>query len=242
MARAYGLTPNDHEDLAFAKPRERRHVMTTPPAAPKIYHITHIDNVRRIVSDGCLVSDAVMIARGGPTQAIGMSSIKRRRVEELEVRCHSGTRVGDYVPFYFCPRSIMLYLIYCANHPDLTYRSGQGPIVHLEADMHAVIRWAEANDVRWAFSLSNAGAYYAEFRARVEDLALLDWRAIAATDFRASEVKEGKQAEFLLHERFPFQLVERIGVLSPIIQRRAADALGDTEHRPLVEIRPDWYY
>ncbi len=39
-----------------------------------------------------------------------MSEIKRRRVEELEVDCHPGTKVGDYVPFYFCPRSVMLFV------------------------------------------------------------------------------------------------------------------------------------
>jgi len=60
--------------------------MTTPPARPKLYHITHVDNLRKIVADGELLSDAAMIARGGPAQAIGMSGIKRRRVEELAGR------------------------------------------------------------------------------------------------------------------------------------------------------------
>ena len=53
--------------------------MTTPPRLPKLYHITHVDSLSAIVKDGGLVSDAEMIARGGPAQAIGMSSIKRRR-------------------------------------------------------------------------------------------------------------------------------------------------------------------
>ena len=37
----------------------------------------------------------------------------------------------------------------------------------------------------------------------------LDWRAIAATDFRRDEIKERKQAEFLVHGRFSFKLIER---------------------------------
>lgn len=69
--------------------------MSSPPPRPKIYHITHVDNLAAIVSEASLVSDATMIARGGPAQAIGMSAIKRRRVEELEVSCHPGTKVGD---------------------------------------------------------------------------------------------------------------------------------------------------
>src|SRR5688500_18296866 len=100
------------------------------PANPAIYHITHVDNLAQIAADGLLYSDAVMVARGGPPAAIGMSEIKRRRLYELHVKTHPNTRVGEYVPFYFCPRSIMLYLLHMPNHPELTYRGGQGLIVH----------------------------------------------------------------------------------------------------------------
>jgi ssDNA thymidine ADP-ribosyltransferase, DarT len=216
--------------------------MTAPPERPKIYHITHVDNLPPIVADGGLVSDREMLTRGGPARMIGMSDIKRRRVEELDVHCHPGTKVGDYVPFFFCPRSIMLYVISMQNHPELTYRGGQGPIVHLEADLHDVIRWADAEGRRWAFSLSNAGAWYAEFRLRVEELSELDWDAIGNHDFRDARVKEGKQAEFLLHERFPFDLVTRIGVRSVDVQTEAVAAIAELARRPPVEVRPQWYY
>lgn len=216
--------------------------MSGPPVSPKIYHITHVDNLPLIVADGGLVSDRAMLARGGPAQAIGMSAIKRRRLEELEVQCHPGTKVGDYVPFYFCPRSIMLYVIHSANHPELAYRGGQGSIVHLEADLHTVVGWAEAQGVRWCFSLSNAGAHYTKFRSQLAKLGGLDWQAIAAVDFREPAVKEGKQAEFLLCDRFPFDLVERIGVLSNAVRSQAIVAVGGGGRRPAVEVRPEWYY
>ena len=103
----------------------------TVPAQPKLYHITHVDNLPDILAAGGLWSDAAMIAQGGPTASIGMSNIKQRRLG-LPVKCHPGDHVGDYVPFYFCPRSIMLYLIYCANHLDMTYKGGQTAILHLE--------------------------------------------------------------------------------------------------------------
>jgi hypothetical protein len=216
--------------------------VTPPPAQPKLYHITHIDNLPAIVRDGCLVSDATMILRGGPAQSIGMSDIKRRRIEELDVSCHPGAKVGDYVPSYFCPRSVMLYVICRGNHPSLTYHGGQGPIVHLVADLHAVVRWAEEHRGRWCFSLSNAGAYYAEFRSRLDELDQLDWHAIEAQDFRAASVKEGKQAEFLLHGQLPFALVERIGVHSELMRARVIGALGGSSYRPVIEVRPEWYF
>jgi len=212
------------------------------PADPKIYHITHVDNLPGIVSEGGLLSDAVIIARGGPKASIGMSSIKRRRIESCAVHCHPGTRVGEYVPFYFCPRSVMLYVIYRGNHPGLTYAGGQEPIVHLEADLNAVIGWADERGHRWAFSLSNASAKYTQFRSHREDLSQLNWPAIMATDFRDPEVKEAKQAEFLVYERFPWDLVVRIGVYSASVRSQVEAVLETASHRPPVVILPGWYY
>ena len=216
--------------------------MTPVPESPKIYHITHLDNLQGIVTAGGLLSDAAILQQGGPTQIIGMSKIKRRRIEELEVACHPGTKVGDYVPFYFCPRSIMLWVIHCANHPELAYRGGQTLVVHLEADLYRVITWADCNGVRWAFSLSNAGARYAEFRAQPHCLAELDWSAIAARDFRNPDVKERKQAEFLVHGYFPFDLVERIGVCWASVRDRVNQTLAGSRYNPAVEVRADWYF
>jgi hypothetical protein len=216
--------------------------MTLLPTNPKIYHITHVDNLQSIVAAGRLLSDAALLRQGGPAQPIGLSGIKRRRIEELEVPCHPGTKVGDYVPFYFCPRSVMLYVIHRANHPELTYREGQDPIVHLEADLYRVVAWADVNSIRWAFSLSNAGAYYTEFRSELSDLRELDWNAIAARDFRDPDVKERKQAEFLVYGHFPFHLVERVGVHRAAVKDRVRHMLAGSGYTPRVEVRDDWYF
>jgi hypothetical protein len=134
----------------------------------------------------------------------------------------------------------MLYLIHQANRPELNYRGGQGPIVHFEADLHAVVRWANALGRRWAFTLSNAGARYFEDRCDLAQLREIDWSAVQARDWR--QCKEGKQAEFLLEVSFPWHLVERIGVLTRLTYIAASNALPATGHRPLVELRPEWYY
>jgi len=146
------------------------------------------------------------------------------------------------VPFYFCPRSIMLFVIHCANHPELSYRGGQSPIVHLVADLHDVVAWADRERRRWAFSLSNAGAVYAQFRARVAELNQINWEAVAATDFRSAEIKESKQAEFLVHGSFPWSMVSGIGVLSAAMKARVEAAIANAPHRPPVNIQRNWYY
>jgi hypothetical protein len=215
--------------------------MSAPPANPKAYHITHINNLPSIIATDELISDAAIIKQGGPPASIGMSKIKQRRLG-LPVTCHPGDFVGEYVPFYFCPRSVMLYLLYKGNHPELAYKGGQSSIVHLECDLKTVVNWANANHRRWAFSLSNAGAYYVEFKKDLAQLDQIDWEAVAATDFRPADVREAKAAEFLLHGSFPWELVERIGVQSMAIGQQVTTMIAAGNHHPTVEVKRDWYF
>ncbi len=134
----------------------------------------------------------------------------------------------------------MLYLIHQANHPDLIYRGGQGPIVHLEADLRQTVAWAEGHGLHWAFTLSNAGAYYFEDRCNIAALDEIDWNAVQAVDWR--QCKEGKQAEFLIEHQFPWKLVSRIGVQSRQVYGQVAAALRVASHKPQIEVKPDWYY
>ncbi|MBU1951051.1 MAG: DUF4433 domain-containing protein [Candidatus Eisenbacteria bacterium] len=129
------------------------------PAHPKIYHIVHVDRLPSIVADKFLWCDAEADSQRLHGTTIGMDRIKRRRLTELRLTSHPDLFVGACVPFYWCPRSIMLYMIHCANDPELAFHGGQEPIVHLEADFRQTVSWAEAHSLRWAFTLSNAGAY-----------------------------------------------------------------------------------
>ncbi len=212
----------------------------TVPEKPKIYHIVHVDRLPSILAQGCLWSDATVAARPTPGTTIGMSSIKTRRLNELSLACHPGMYVGQCVPFYFCPRSIMLFLIYRGNHPELSYRGGQQPIVHLEADLHDTVAWAEQNGRPWAFTLSNAGSYYFEDRNSLAQLHELDWSGIQARDWQSC--KDTKQAEFLLETSFPWELVERVGVYSGVTYQRVKNALATAGSKPPVEIIREWYY
>jgi hypothetical protein len=153
--------------------------MSQPPANPKLYHIVHVDRLASILSDGNLLCDAIMANRPGTGTTIGMHKIKERRLT-LPLTSRPGLLVGQCVPFNFCPRSVMLYLLHMGNHPDISYRGGQGPLIHLEMDMNRVVQWAEAQGRLWAFTLSNAGAYYFEDRCDLNSLDEVNWQAVSA--------------------------------------------------------------
>ena len=217
------------------------------PQHPKIYHIVHVDRLRSIIADTYLWSDAQLLAKQkhevGTT--IGMSRIKARRLHELRLASHPDLYVGECVPFYFCPRSVMRYLIHRRNE-ELVYKGGQEPIIHLQSDLRRAVTWAEGNGRRWAFTLSNAGSTYFEDRCSLGDVDEVDWDAVGNDGWgyqgASRQVREHKQAEFLLERAFPWHLIEAIGVTSKGVAQLVAQAMSDSQHRPPVEIRRNWYY
>jgi hypothetical protein len=216
--------------------------MSVPPANPKICHITHVNNLPGIVQANGLWSDAKRIELGLGTSLVGMSRIKQRRLTEIDVSCYPGTKVGQYVPFFYCPRSIMLYILHRGNHDDIDYRDGQQPIVHLVADFDASIQWALSNGVPWALSPINASARYTSFYNQRSDLNRIDWQAVLSRDFRDPAVKEAKQAEFLMFNWFPWALVEQIGVFDQTVAQTTQQHIVGVAHQPPVHVRNAWYF
>ncbi|KGQ35366.1 hypothetical protein JP34_03885 [Gallibacterium anatis] len=211
------------------------------PQSIKIYHIVHIDKLSLIIQSGGLLSDAQVQKHCLGGTVIGMSRIKQRRLEELRLKSHPSLHVGECVPFYFCPRSIMLFMIKCQNS-GLDYQGGQDNIIHLQADFQQTIQWAYAQKRRWAFTTSNAGAYSFEDYCQTADLDKIDWQAVNAHQWQ--NCKHGKQAEFLLDQQLPWHLIEHIGVFSSDVYEQANDILNQQKpiHRPTLAIEADWYY
>ncbi len=209
------------------------------PAKPKIYHIVHVDRLPSIIADGYLWCDAEIVRRTRPGTTIGMGKIKERRMHK-PLNSFADLHVGDCVPFYFCPKSVMLYMFYMNNHPEINYQGGQEPIIHLIADLRSAVMWAKSNNKRWVFTDSNAGSYYFNDYADLKHLNQINWTSVEATSW--SKCREQKQAEFLLEYNFPWHLVESIGVHSRAIYQRVINTLPAGGHRPQVEIKPEWYY
>ncbi|MBD8890842.1 type II toxin-antitoxin system toxin DNA ADP-ribosyl transferase DarT [Roseibium litorale] len=215
--------------------------MTPPPVAPKIYHIVNVDRLPSIIASGKLFCDSTIVNMNAAGTTIGMRTIKQRRFE-LPVKCYSNAVVADFVPFYFCPRSVMLYVIHCANSPELAYKGGQGPIIHLEADLYKVVSWANGARQSWAFSGSNAGAAYSSFWNDVAQLNQLNWPHIETNQWAQADVKEAKQAEFLMYKFFPWHLVDRIATQNLATYNQVQNNLIPAAHKPQVGLIPAWYY
>ena len=214
--------------------------MSNVPPLPKLYHIVHVDRLPSILSHGCLWSDSEVSLQQLPGTNIGMNDIKNRRMRVNQLTSHPNLFVGECVPFYFCPRSVMLYILHMGNHPNHTYTGGQQSIVHLVADMNAVVAWATQNGRRWAFTNRNAGSFVYDDWSSTQHLAELDWDAINANAWK--NCQQEKQVEFLLEQAMPWHLIDEIGVVSNGMHSRVAQALEGHAHKPRIQVHTEWYY
>jgi hypothetical protein len=215
--------------------------MTRPPADPKVYHITHVENLPVIIANGGLWSDRERIDQGLNVNTVGLNDIKSRRLNNLGVGCHPGTTVGEYVPFYLCPRSVMLSVFWYDNLPELTYHGGQEPIVHLCSSANNCMAWAQQQNVRYAFSDMNAGMATAEFFNQIADLEKIDWTIVNSTNF-SGDRKHKKASEFLMYRFFPWELVEYVGVFDENRASLAQAAIASHNHQPPVAVERNWYF
>ena len=109
--------------------------MALQPEQVLIYHITDVENLPTILIEGGLHSDAIMAQRN--STVIGYAHIKQRRLTEIRVPCCNNRFVGEFVPFYFCPRSPMLYAI---NQGNTGRPAGcQDTIVHLVSNVGTAV-------------------------------------------------------------------------------------------------------
>ena len=205
-----------------------------------IYHITHVDNLAGIVSDGCLFSDLERIRKGLNSTNIGYGHIKDRRLNTA-VPVSAGGCLGDYVPFYFAPNSPMLYTIHRGNVPG--YEQGQKEIVYLLVDAEPIMKQSR---LPWAFTDRHAVVAFAEFFDDVSELNKVDWDLMKAQYWTNTEHdpdrKERRQAEFLIHKIVPWELVFGIGVYDDEMLEKVKAAIRTAAHQPQIKVKRDWYF
>ena len=118
-----------------------------------LYHITHIDNLPRIIAEGGLLCDRLRVQTDVTIKGIAYQHIKDRRAKRIVPIAAQGT-LADYVPFYFAPRSPMLFTIHKGK--VIGYTEGQKPVIYLVSSVDKVLelnnRWALQMAMRrWSF-------------------------------------------------------------------------------------------
>lgn len=208
---------------------------------PSAYHITHEDNLAGLFDKGFLYCDSFVRQHNITHIPIGYKHTKQNRLEML-IPIASNLCTGDCVPLYYCPRSVMLYVIYRNDSEDLATHCGEDPVIHLRFNVRKVWQWAQMQNLRFITN-ANAAAQHAEVFADVRALGLLNWEAISSRYWSEESIKTDKAAELLIENRLSLELLEEIGVKNETHQAVVNDILSKyPQYRAVpVNVR-DWYY
>lgn len=114
--------------------------------------------------------------------------------------------VGDYVPFYYAPRSPMMFNIHTGRVPG--YNQGQGPLVYVWSYLSTVAE----HGLRWVASDGNSAHSLSEFTNDWGRLAsFVDWPIMHERMWHNTaddgDRMRRRMAEILVHQRFPLAAV-----------------------------------
>lgn len=143
------------------------------PVPTPLYHFTSVHHLASIIECGLHCDNST--AAGLLAVEVGNRGIKERRRRRAVPVAPRGV-VADYVPFYFVPRSPILYAIMMGNVPE--YTGGIDPLLYLVTTAE---RLAELG-LPMLFTDRNAVLTTAHFTPHLADLdRLIDWPLMRAT-------------------------------------------------------------
>jgi hypothetical protein len=208
-----------------------------------LHHFTHIDNLPSICRTGHLSCDAA--ARKGLMELeVGAADIKERRRQRV-VPISPGGHVGDYVPFYYAPRSPMLFRIACDHRDSIPgrYADGDRPLAYLVTTVGAVV---DAG-LDWIATDGNAVTATTEFTSDLPSLeTLVDWPLMRAERWNSTDEDPDRQrrrlAEFLVHQRVPLSLISWVAAYDDQYKDRIKRAMTGHPLADRIIVRPGWYY
>lgn len=167
---------------------------------------------------------------------VGDTGIKARR--RRKTISGLGTAVGNCVPFYFAPRSPMLYRLW-----DRGRGVDQASIVYLTTTVEALVESGH----EWVVSDRNAVLDLARFTTDAADLDdHIDWPLMRGAMWNDTpsepDRKERRMAECLVLESVPWQRIMSVGCQNDAVAQRVRGILGAARHQPLVNVRAGWYF
>lgn len=208
-----------------------------------VLHFTRIEHLSSIVTDG-LLADSGAHEIGRLSVEVGNANIKARR-SSRPVPVDPGGVVADYVPFYFAPRSPMMFAIHSGNVP--TYQEGCGRLIYLASTVERL----SALELPIVLTDRNAVLDYADFVSYAHDTTVLeedfiDWNVMRARYWSNTpeepERRERRMAECLVHRRVPWEAFTGVIAASDDVAEEAASTLNRLEVSTPTSVRGGWYF
>lgn len=220
-----------------------------------LFHFTAFQNLESIFSFGAIKSKNLLRSENITSINIACNNIQDKRARTIVD--DQGRTLHDYVPFYFAPRSPMLYSIVHNNVPEAE-ETNQDKFVYLVSSVD------DLSSQEFVFTDYQAIVTYASFYKNLSDLDKICWDLICeephipATkapfcgyckyfhnrdeDLRYVKRKEARLAEFLVFSQVPIEKISMIVVKNKSMKDYVEKLLRNYNINIKVEIREDWYF
>lgn len=203
-----------------------------------IYHITHINNLESILLKGGLLCVNEINITKSPV-SIAHQSIQDQRAE-FKVPVSPYGCLHDYVPFYFAPRSPMLYTINRGN--VMGYNEGQGPIIYLVTNVNEIAN----KSIPYCFTDGHGIMHFTAYYEDLRDLKEIDWAIMKEKYWGDTpedpDRKRRRQAEFLVYNFVPIECIQKICVINNKYKTKIQQILSEKKVEIPVNIESSWYY
>ena len=202
------------------------------------YRICHIQNISYIMKVGLCTKhhpDA-----DPDFKTIGNPEIIDTR-DDLQVKFAHFGNIGEYVPFYFTPRSLMLYNIVTGFRAPLVPKLPKEQILVIRC---LISDLAKLN--RFFFTDGQANTAITKHYTDLDYLGEIDWDSIQKSNFSKSEDFDRPrryQAEFLVHGHVPVSSIQSLHVYNEKAAqyvKNELDKLGIINLQ--VHITPDYFF
>ena len=150
--------------------------------------------------------------------------------------------LGDYVPFYFCGHTPMLYNIITGRH-GLIGRPQRDIVL-----IHCPLQRITATACRYFYTDGNAKVEISKVFTDLRDMDKLDWDAIGSDDFRIAvhgpDRIRRKHAEFLVREHVPVGCIASLIVLDTE-RKDEMEAIVSSQGPPIeviADVKRKWFF
>jgi hypothetical protein len=212
------------------------------PGKTPLFHIIPIEKLATVIEHGLLCARAAEELFGDQeAYDAAHASLKQRRWER-EVPVAAGGVMADYVPFYFAPRSPMLFSIKCGNTNYGANGRGQPGMLHLVTRLETL---ALARPNEWCFLDQHVSREWGQFGDTLDELdQRIDFDVMPLRIWKDPVIRDARQAEFLVSGVVPWDYVEVITAISDdvVTEVNAIIAAAAPQHRPMVVARPPGHY
>ncbi|WP_428504802.1 type II toxin-antitoxin system toxin DNA ADP-ribosyl transferase DarT [Roseateles sp.] len=207
------------------------------PEKALIWRILHKDNLPWVLQNGVHCGNSSI--RSPKWVSIGNAELIDKRAGHPIPTSPGGT-LGDYVPFYFTPFSVMLRNIH----------TGWNGIKHVpNADIVILVSsLRRVSELKLPFLFTDRHAYsgLANFYDDLARLDKVDWPLLQRRDFKRDPEDPGKleryQAEALVHRHLPLAALLGVVCYTDVVRADIECTMHARSVALPVHTRPNWYF